>query len=1147
MRKISARFRRYGFAVLVLLLGMVVGTIPVVREGGTPIIVLFFLVLLSAWYGGLGPGLLTTALIVLLTWSTPSQSWQVVRLALFIAGGAFISALAEMLHAARRRIEASQERLTAVLTSIGDAVIATDARGRVTFINPVAQKLTGWGSEEAVGRPLTEIFRIVNEDTRAAVEHPVDRVLRDGIVVGLANHTVLIARDGTERPIDDSAAPVKEKGGAITGAVLVFRDVTQHRQAEAVKARLAAIVESSDDAIIGKNLDGVVTSWNPAATRLFGHAAEEIVGRSIGLLIPPDLQDEESAILEWIRRGETVGHYEADRLTKDQRRIDVSLSISPIRNGSGQIIGASKIARDITERRRAEEALRQQARLLDQAFDPILVWQLGGVITFWNEGACKLYGFTAAEALGQVSHELLQTVFPAGITAFEAALREHGRWDGELRHQTKDQRWVTVDSRQLLVLEAGRPVQVLEANRDITERRRAEEQLRNSERMLRQSQRMAHVGSWELELNHPSDLHRGALRWSDECFRIFGYEPGQVAVTNDLFLQAVHPDDRDSVTAAVAQALRDNGPYAIEHRIARPDGTERVIFEWGEIIADSTGHPIRFLGSCQDITERKRAEEKLRYQMRLNRAITERAGESIFVTDQQGRVLFMNEEAERVFGFSFEELVGSVLHDAIHHHYPDGRTFPWAECPSARVCLTGEVVRNHEDVFFRKDGSALDAVCASAPIELDGRQIGVVFILHDVTERKRAELALRLYANRLENLREIDLAILSSRSPREIAEAALGHLTRLMSYWTGGVVVYDFEREEIEVIASVGLLREWHPPGTRFHNDLTDRPEFGALRQGRVATAEDVREIDLTSPLMQALETAGMRSYVLVPLRDRGRLFGSLLLVSDIQAAFSADHLEMAREVADHLAVAIRHALLLDEVQTAKERLEALSRQLIRAQEEERRRIARDLHDEVGQSLTASKIALDRLARDPSGPDIGRRLADAGAMTALALEQVRDLSRLLRPALLDDLGLAESLRALVEGLAERTGLEAEVEVDEVRPVNPEVEMTCYRIAQEALTNAVKHAGGTRLRVALHRVGDDLELVVEDDGTGFDVAAATTRAARGSSLGVLGLQERAMLAGGRTQIGSRPGGGTRVHTLVPAGRRQAGPDQRVEDR
>ena len=164
-----------------------------------------------------------------------------------------------------------------------------------------------------------------------------------------------------------AAPPSRENGGEISGVVLVFRDVTQRRQAEAVQARLAAIVETSDDAIIGKDLDGIITSWNAGAERIFGYSADEIVGRSIGLLIPPDRRNEESEILAKLRRGEQVDHFESVRLTKDGRSIDVSLTISPIRDGTGRIVGASKIARDITERKRLEHELRRRLDELAEA------------------------------------------------------------------------------------------------------------------------------------------------------------------------------------------------------------------------------------------------------------------------------------------------------------------------------------------------------------------------------------------------------------------------------------------------------------------------------------------------------------------------------------------------------------------------------------------------------------------------------------------------------------------------------------------------------------------------------------------------------------------------------------------------------------
>jgi PAS domain S-box-containing protein len=257
---------------------------------------------------------------------------------------------------AERAERRQREQLRVTLNSIGDAVIATDTDGTVTFVNRVAQGLTGWEPQEAAGRPLGEVFRIVNEETRRTAENPVAKALREGRIVGLANHTVLIARDGTERLIDDSAAPIREEDGTIAGVVLVFRDVTETRRELEARLRLAAIVESSDDAIIGKNLDGAIVSWNRGAERLYGYTAQEVIGKSVAILAPPDHPDETLALLERLRRGEEIEHYETVRVRKDGSRVDVSLTISPVKDPDGKIIGASKITRDITARKREIQA-----------------------------------------------------------------------------------------------------------------------------------------------------------------------------------------------------------------------------------------------------------------------------------------------------------------------------------------------------------------------------------------------------------------------------------------------------------------------------------------------------------------------------------------------------------------------------------------------------------------------------------------------------------------------------------------------------------------------------------------------------------------------------------------------------------------------
>jgi PAS domain S-box-containing protein len=269
----------------------------------------------------------------------------------------------------RQREEAVAEARTArdslhtTLASIGDGVIATDGQGRVVFANYVALSLLHTAENELLGNKLDDAFHIVNEFTRTRVDSPVAKVLREGTVVGLANHTVLIARDGTEIPIDDSAAPIRGNGTGVQGVVLVFRDVRERRRAERDAAYLEALVRSSDDAVIGKSVDGIIQSWNSGAERLYGYKAEEIIGHPMTDLMPADRAHEESDILEQVRGGSGVAHWETARRRKDGTLVEVALTVSPIRDKTGQVIGASHVARDVTEEKKNAENMRQMQKL----------------------------------------------------------------------------------------------------------------------------------------------------------------------------------------------------------------------------------------------------------------------------------------------------------------------------------------------------------------------------------------------------------------------------------------------------------------------------------------------------------------------------------------------------------------------------------------------------------------------------------------------------------------------------------------------------------------------------------------------------------------------------------------------------------------
>jgi PAS domain S-box-containing protein len=342
-----------------------------------PLVTVFGAVTVAVWVGGYRPAVPVAVLGYLgcaYLFIPPRGTFRlnlvdVVGLVAYLFTCALIIAIGEAMRAAQARASERGEVLRITLASIGDAVITTDVGGRVTYLNGIAESLTGWSQRDAAGQPLETVFRIVNENTRKPVESPVARALREGVVVGLANHTVLLPKHGGECPIDDSAAPIRDDSGEVSGCVMIFRDVTTERRASQEKARqlstarlLAAIVESSDDGIISKSLDGTILTWNAGAERLFGHPAAAAVGRHISLVIPPDRISEEDEIIASLKAERRIDHFVTERVRADGKRIWVSLTISPIKDDAGKVVGASKIVRDVTAQREASAALAEADR-----------------------------------------------------------------------------------------------------------------------------------------------------------------------------------------------------------------------------------------------------------------------------------------------------------------------------------------------------------------------------------------------------------------------------------------------------------------------------------------------------------------------------------------------------------------------------------------------------------------------------------------------------------------------------------------------------------------------------------------------------------------------------------------------------------------
>ncbi len=399
-----------------------------------------------------------------------------------------------------------QEWLRVTLASIGDGVIATDAQGRVTFLNPVAQDLTGWSQEDAHGQSLDTVFRVLHEQTRLPVENPAVKVLRAGRVVGLGNHMVLIAKDGTERPIDDSAAPILDTSGSLAGVVLIFRDVTKQRRSEnevrASEARKAAILETALDCIITMDHEGKVVEFNPAAERTFGYSQSEVVGQELAdLIVPVSLRDRHrKGMAHYLATGEgpVLGkRLELPALRADGTEFPIELAITRIPTPGPPLFTA--YVRDISERKRLEESLRaSEGRfrgLMEQAPFSVQVFAPDGSTVGVNRAWEELWGVTLdqlggyniltdaqLEAKGTLSY--IRQAF-AGEPAFIPAIRydPNETIPNQTRHQDPV-RWVAAVAYPLKD-DAGKVREVVLVHDDITARRRAEAALRESEEKLR--------------------------------------------------------------------------------------------------------------------------------------------------------------------------------------------------------------------------------------------------------------------------------------------------------------------------------------------------------------------------------------------------------------------------------------------------------------------------------------------------------------------------------------------------------------------------------------------------------------------------------------------------------------------------------------
>ncbi|MBV9289065.1 MAG: PAS domain-containing protein [Hyphomicrobiales bacterium] len=493
----------------------------------------------------------------------------------------------------------------------------------------------------------------IHPDDRAATQATIDAALKAGGPGSYEAIFRVVHRETKDARWVRANGVVTFEDGATVKLVGTVRDITDQKQSEAAlresERRFRRLVESMPQLVWTSAADGSCDYLSPQWVLYTGKSEAEQLGYGWLAQLHPD--DRERVMAHWqasVASGESYQSEFRIRRHDGTYRWFRTLGV-PLRDQAGHVdrwFGSNTDIHDIKE---AEEALRRQAEMLQLSFDAIIVWRLDDGIESWNRGAEELYGYSRDEAIGRVTHELLQTVHPAPWREIESEMLRAGLWEGELRHRAKDGRGVVVSARLQLVQNADGVARVLETNRDITERKEAAEASRESHARLRLALKVGKIGSFDW------DVRTDTASYTEEYVAMHGLPPGTVAEPSETWLLRVHPDDRGR-TLALRDVHAKDPPTDIEYRIIRPsDGAVRWIAERREIFRDDGGRPFRVVGAQFDVTEQREAEAVLaRDKSELERLVAERTRD---LQESHARIAHLQRME------ALGQLAGGIAHD----------------------------------------------------------------------------------------------------------------------------------------------------------------------------------------------------------------------------------------------------------------------------------------------------------------------------------------------------------------------------------------------------------------------------------------------------------------------------------------------------
>lgn len=555
----------------------------------------------------------------------------------------------------------SQQRATllqAILDSIGEGLAVADETGQFLQWNPAAERILGLGALDVPPERWTEEYGIYHLDQTTPYP-PEDLPLARAIRGEDVDNVELFVRHAALPEgawVIVTGRPLRDVSGKLRGGVVIFRDVSDVKRGREEVAQLAALVEASDDAIIGEALDGTITSWNAGAARLFGYSPEEVTGRPVSVLVPPGRIDDLSVISERIRRGERVERYETVRRRKDGRDIVVSLTVSPLYNAAGTPIGACKVARDITEQKRIDELLREREEQFRTTFEQAAVGVahvgLDGKWLRVNRRLCAIVGYSEEELVRKTLDDITHADDVASDLEYvrQVLAGEIETYSSEKRYVRKGgiAVWINLTV-SLARQESGEPKYFIAVVEDISERKNTTLALQQSVARFALAQQAASIGAFEW------DIGSNRVQWTPELEALYGLPPGGFGGQYESWAAALHPEDAAEAERQVRRAIDGNQDFNTEFRIVRPDGGERWIEALARVQRDAAGSPVRMVGINMDVSRRRQAEADLRESERRYRFLADVMPQIVWTARPDGALDYYNQRWYDYTGMTFEQ------------------------------------------------------------------------------------------------------------------------------------------------------------------------------------------------------------------------------------------------------------------------------------------------------------------------------------------------------------------------------------------------------------------------------------------------------------------------------------------------------------